>query len=227
MSHTPPADPATVLIVEDDQPTRDRLARAVSSHERLTLMGTCDSVAEAVRLITTRPPVVLLTDLGLPDGNGIGLIRMAKARGAQAMVVTIFGDEETVIRAIEAGASGYLLKDDHPRAIGDAIVEMVEGGAPISPAIARLLLRRVAAGASEQAPVVAADQRPPGLTAREREVLNLVAKGFSFGEIAKTLSVSPHTVTSHVRHIYEKLEVGSRGEAVFEAVQQGLIRLQE
>jgi DNA-binding NarL/FixJ family response regulator len=229
MSDTAPAPQATVLIVEDDEPTRNRLARAVSADDRLALVGSGGSVSEGIRLLSAHQPTILLTDLGLPDGSGIDLIRYAKAsnRGTQAMVVTIFGDEETVVHAIEAGASGYLLKDDSPRAIGDALVELVNGGSPISPAIASLLLRRVAAGSHPKPADAAIDRHAPALTARELEVLNLVAKGFKFPEIARTLSVSAHTVTTHVRHIYEKLEVGSRGEAVFEAVQHGLIKLQD
>ncbi len=229
MNDTAPRRQATVLIVEDDEPTRQRLARAVSGDDRLMLVGSCGTVSDGLRLLSELVPAILLTDLGLPDGSGIDLIRYAKAtnRSTQAMVVTIFGDEDTVVRAIEAGATGYLLKDDSPRAIGDALVELVNGGSPISPAIASLLLRRVAAGTHPKAAENADARRVPTLTAREHEVLNLVAKGFKFPEIAKTLSVSAHTVTTHVRHIYEKLEVGSRGEAVFEAVQQGLIKLQD
>jgi DNA-binding NarL/FixJ family response regulator len=228
MSDTAPAPQATVLIVEDDEPTRNRLARAVVADDRLALVGSGGSVSEGIRLLSAHRPTILLTDLGLPDGSGIDLIRYAKAsnRGTQAKVVTNFGDEETVVEAIEAGATGYLLKDDSPRAIGDALVELANGGSPISPAIASLLLRRVAAG-SHPKPADAVDRDAPALTARELEVLNLVAKGFKFPEIARTLSVSAHTVTTHVRHIYEKLEVGSRGEAVFEAVQHGLIKLQD
>jgi DNA-binding NarL/FixJ family response regulator len=233
MSTRPPGGRATVLVVEDDHRTRDRLGRAVAAHERLVLLGACGTVAEATARLAEGAPDVLLTDLGLPDGSGIDVIRQARAASAhtQAMVVTVFGDEETVLQAIEAGATGYLLKDCTPRAIGDAIVELLEGGSPISPPIARLLLRRVASGAlaaPEHAPAPAgADPGRSLLTPREHEVLNLVAKGFSFPEIARLLVVSPHTVTAHVRHIYEKLEVGSRGEAVFEAVQQGLIRLRD
>jgi DNA-binding NarL/FixJ family response regulator len=233
MGSEPQARRATVLVVEDDERTRDRLSRAVKGHERLALLDACASVAEATARLAREAPDVLLTDLGLPDGSGIDVIRRARTANArtQAMVVTVFGDEETVVRAIEAGATGYLLKDGTLRAIGDEIVELVDGGSPISPPIARLLLRRVASSPASDAPDAAAPAaggpRAPQLTPRELEVLNLVAKGFSFPEIARLLGVSPHTVTAHVRHIYEKLEVGSRGEAVFEAVQQGLIRLRD
>jgi len=234
---------ATVVLVEDDAPTRERLADAIARDDRLELVATCGTVAEAVAVLARSTPDVLLTDIGLPDGSGIDLVRRARAASGatQAVVVTVFGDEVTVVRAIEAGAAGYLLKDGTARSIADSIVEVLGGGAPISAPIARLLLRRIAAGAtpaSTTAPAgdPAGSTREPShdaasephrgpLSQREHEVLNLVAKGFSFPEIARLLGVSPHTVTTHVRHIYAKLEVGSRGEAVFEAVQQGLIRL--
>ena len=247
---------ASVLLVEDDEPTRERLAVAIAGDPRLELDDACGSVAEGDAALERRAPDVLLTDIGLPDGSGIDLIRRARAASprTQVMVITVFGDEETVVRAIEAGAVGYLLKDGTASSIGRSIGEMLDGGAPISAPIARLLLRRVAAAAAAGASASAGggaaanvrdveEDRPTGrpggrdrgtaaagrplLSEREHEVLNLVAKGFSFPEIARLLGVSPHTVTTHVRHIYGKLEVGSRGEAVFEAVQQGLIRLGE
>lgn len=239
-----PAEPsiprATVLLVEDDTPTRERLARAIASHPRLALLRACGSVAAAKACLQETAPDVLLTDLGLPDGSGIELVGLARRRSdrTQAMVVTVLGDEATVLRAIQAGAAGYLLKDGTSRAIGDSIAELLDGGSPISAPIARLLLRRIKgpdrgrkAGAPPSgSPAAGPEGTPPEhplLTQREDEVLNLVGKGFSFPEIGRLLGVSLHTVTSHVRHIYEKLEVSSRGEAVFEAVQQGLIRLGE
>lgn len=240
---------AKVLLVEDEAKTRARLVRAIAGDERLELAGACGTAAEASASLARSAPDVLLTDLGLPDGSGIDLIRAVRAAGSPTlvMVITIFGDEGTVVRAIQAGATGYLLKDDPPRSIGDAIVELIEGGSPISAPIARLLLHRVAAApaaageatgtarpetVADHLEVPRAGGAAPGevhalLTQREHEILRLVAKGFTFPEIARVLEISRHTVTTHVRHIYEKLEVSTRGEAVFEAAQQGLIRLTE
>jgi DNA-binding NarL/FixJ family response regulator len=210
-----------VLLVEDDAPTREHLARAVEAHPALALVGRAECVAEARELLSRGAPDVLLTDLGLPDGNGIELIRELRrtSPGSAAMVITTFGDEKTVIAAIEAGASGYLLKDGSFEEIGAALVELVAGGSPISPSIARHLLRRLQREDAEP------KGDAPHLTQREHEILTLIAKGFSFPEIAGLLSISSHTVTTHVRHIYEKLEVTSRASAVYEAVQLGLIRL--
>jgi DNA-binding NarL/FixJ family response regulator len=139
-------------------------------------------------------------------------------------VVTIFGDEAHVVAAIEAGALGYLLKDGTPDYIAGSILDMLAGGSPISPPIARYLLKRFRSlETTPGTPPV----RLPRLSEREREVLGLIVKGFSYAEIARLLGVSAHTVTTHVRSIYGKLEVHSRGEAVYEALQLGLVKIED
>lgn len=215
---------ATVVVVEDDPHTRAHIARAVKSHRRLSLAGEAGTCAEGRALLAEKPPDVLLTDLGLPDGSGVDLIRGLRARrpDSRALVITVFGDERSVVESLEAGASGYLLKDGTPEEIGSAIDQLLDGGAPISPHIARYLLKRFHTPGAERRPV----RDAPALTARETEVLELIAKGFGYAEIARILGISAHTVTTHVRRIYGKLEVGSRGEAVYEAVNLGLIRMQ-
>jgi DNA-binding NarL/FixJ family response regulator len=210
-----------VLIVEDDAPTRARLEEAIRGHPRLELAGSAGSLAEARAALRSLQPEVLLTDLGLPDGDGSELIREAGAEGRQvlAMVITVFGDERHVVRALQAGALGYLLKDGDADQIGRSILEMLAGGSPISPPIARYVLRRLRRpGASEDA---------PKLSERELEVLSYVVKGFGHPEIAQLMGVSPHTVATHVRSIYRKLAVHSRGEAVYEALQMGIVRLDD
>ncbi|NJN46536.1 MAG: response regulator transcription factor [Candidatus Competibacteraceae bacterium] len=216
-----------VLLVEDDEHTRERLARVIEGHPQLNLLAAVDCCGAARQVLAEHQPRVLLTDLGLPDGNGIELIREVQAdqQPTEVMVITVFGDEQHVISAIEAGASGYLLKDGGADYIGQSIMEMLAGGSPISPAIARHVLRRFQRP-SEPAPQPhqnAADV--PKLTGREQEVLQLIAKGFSYNEIADMLKVSSHTITTHIKKIYQKLSVRSRGEAVFEATQMGLIKL--
>jgi DNA-binding NarL/FixJ family response regulator len=214
-----------VLVVEDDEPTRERLVRALSAHaEALELSAAVGTCAEALHLLRSDPPDVLLVDLDLPDGHGVELIRAARALSADthAMVVTVFGDEKSVLGAIEAGARGYLLKDESTEGVGAAILQLVAGGAPITPAIARHLILRFQERAAS-----AARETGPALSKRELEVLELVVKGFTFPEIAELLGVSPHTVGTFVRRIYRKLEVRSRGEAVFEALQLGLVKLED
>ena len=217
--------PHRVLVVEDDPPTRRHLARAIEAHPDLNLVQAAGSVAEGRAALAEQQPDVLLTDLGLPDGSGIELIRATRevAPKAVSMAVTALGDEKTVISAIEAGAAGYLLKDGSLDEIGGAVMELVAGGSPISPSIARHVLRRL--HREDHTPTDANDGEVPTLTTREHEVLTLIAKGFSFPEIAELLKISAHTVTTHVRHIYEKLEVNSRGSAVYEAVNLGLIQM--
>jgi len=209
-------------VVEDDGPTRARFARAVEADERLRLAGTAATAREGIEGLRREAPDVLLVDLGLPDRSGIDVIRAARQLSAdtQAIVVTVFGDEKSVVGAIEAGARGYLLKDGSEAEIAAAILELHAGGSPISPQIARHLLRRF----QEPEP---APQGGPSLTEREHEILGAVVRGFTFSEIAGLLGISPHTVTTHVRHIYRKLEVRSRGEAVYEALALGLVKLEE
>ena len=222
-----------VLLVEDDVPTRAHLARAISAHPELDLLAAWGTLREARADLEARLPDVLLTDLGLPDGSGIDLIRDARQAAPELpiMVVTVFGDEKNVISSIEAGASGYLLKDGTSAAIGESVMQLLQGGSPMSAPIARRLLERFRSGSSPDVPPSGGEpprgDRGVDLTSRETEILKLIAKGFSFPEIASLLSISAHTVTSHVRHIYGKLEVNSRGEAVYEAVQQGLIRMDD
>jgi DNA-binding NarL/FixJ family response regulator len=211
--------------VEDDGPTRDRLARVIDAHADLALLGTAGSCAEARALFARARPQVLLTDLGLPDGSGIDLIRDARRAWPDVLplVITVFGDEAHVVGALEAGALGYLLKDGTPEYIGASILEMLAGGSPISPAIARHLLRRF----RNADPVASPGEEPPRLSDREGEVLRLIVKGFTYAEIADLLGVSSHTVTTHVRGIYRKLEVHSRSEAVYEALQLGLVKVDD
>ncbi len=217
----------SIVIVEDDDPTRARLARIVDSHPQLRMVASVGSCEAARAVLAGEPPAVLLTDLDLPDGSGLELIRQVRARGAgtQSMVITVFGDEQHVVAAIEAGALGYLLKDATAESIGRSILELIEGGSPMSPPVARYLLQRFSKS-PEPAPVPAAESIGAAeLSPREREVLSYIVKGFSYAEIARLLGLSTHTVATHVRRIYGKLEVHSRGEAVYEALATGLVKM--
>lgn len=215
----------SVLLVEDNPDTRQRLAQAINGHSSLNLTAAVATCEEAREAFNTSSPDVLLTDLGLPDGNGRDLIREIKDKAAntEVMVITVFGDEKHVLSAIEAGASGYLLKDGSSDYIGDSIVQMVEGASPISPAIARHLLKRFRVE-KPVAESIKADV--PKLTPRENEVLQYVAKGFSAAEVGNLLNLSAHTVTSHVKNIYGKLAVRSRSEAIYEAIQLGILNME-
>lgn len=213
---------ATVMVVEDDPAFLTRFCGIVASSPELTLLGAVSSLAAAREALARGMPDVLLVDLGLPDGSGIDLIREVSRRrpATDIMVVSVFGDEEHVLASIEAGATGYILKDSLPEEFVALIAQLRAGGSPISPLIARRLLKRFVPGGA-----LAAGGTPPeaALSARESEVLGLIAKGFNFAEIARLLSVSPHTITAHVKKIYQKLAVHSRGEAVYEATRMGLL----
>ncbi|GAA0693403.1 response regulator transcription factor [Dyella marensis] len=215
-----------VAIVEDDLGFRRALSEAIDSTQDLRLAGVAGTRAEGLQLLLGAPVDVLLVDLGLPDGSGIDVIKAAVQQWSSCSVVvsTNFGDETHVIRSIEAGASGYLLKDSSPARIVDEIRSVASGGSPISPIIARQVLarfRQLGAGGASRAQKP--DEAAQLLSAREKEVLELITKGFTANEIARLMSLSPFTVRSFVRRIYSKLNVTSKAEAIYEARNQGIL----
>ena len=213
----------TVLIVEDEPLARRRLEGVVQQVPELRVVASAATAADARTALHAQPDVMLV-DLGLPDGSGVELIREARTIAPQtrSLVITVFADEQHVMRAIRAGAQGYLLKDGSAEYMGNAILELLAGGSPISAPIARYLLQNL-----QPEPVAAPTAPGDGreLSARELEILTLVAKGFSVAESAELLKISDRTVSKHVQHIYRKLEVTSRSEAIYEAVHLGLIDL--
>jgi DNA-binding NarL/FixJ family response regulator len=222
LSDERPAQAITVLLVEDDAPTSWRLQDALAKAGfQVTAAAT---LAEARAGLTQGGPTVLLTDLQLPDGHGVDLIRETRQRfpDTEIMVISILGDEESVISAITVGATGYLLKDAFPTDIAATVRELVAGHSPISASIARFIVRRTQSS-PERSPEPQLNTAK--LTPREIDILWGIAKGFSYAEIADHLGLSRQTVPGHIKNIYRKLEVHTRGEAVFEALQQGLIRL--
>jgi DNA-binding NarL/FixJ family response regulator len=216
-----------VLIVEDDAVTRKALCLAVEAVPALKLLAEFDSVKPALDWLESNTADVLLTDLGLPDGSGLEIIHAcAKHHPAtDIMVVTMSSDEENVLACIEAGAAGYVLKDAGRMDIARAILDLRDGGAPMSPAIARMVLAKVRDGKKATSSAHAPSNAPTSLTKREAAILDLIAQGDSYGEVAKVLSVSVGTVQTHIKNIYGKLSVHSRGEAVFEAHRRGLLQL--
>jgi DNA-binding NarL/FixJ family response regulator len=230
-----------VLIVEDDPQMRDFFAASVTRSGQLGLAGCVGTLGEARTWLDDPAHAVnvLLVDLGLPDGSGLDVIRHAVRLhpACEPLVISMFGDEDNVLASIEAGALGYIHKDSTPDDIASTILEMKSGASPISPMIARRVLskylslrdgRVAAAPPPEPEPVAAASATParPALSTREHEVLELIARGFSYADIARLQSVSVHTVQTHIKNLYRKLAVRSRGEAVFEATQLGLLARQ-
>ena len=216
-----------VLIVEDDPLMRDFFAASVQRCPELVLAGTAASVVEAQRWLDNDAHAidVLLTDLGLPDGSGMQIIRHARQRypECEALVISMFGDDENVLASIEAGALGYIHKDAAPDDIAVTILEMKRGASPISPMIARRVLSKYRAMQAVPAPVQVAAEPVALLSVREQEVLAMIARGFSYAEISKLQSISVHTVQTHIKSLYRKLAVHSKNEAVFEATKLGLL----
>ena len=215
-----------VLIVEDDAAFRERFGAILAKDAEFEVVASVGTAIEGMTMLETQKPDILLVDLGLPDLSGIEVIRQASRTlpSCESMVVTVFGDEEHVLASIEAGASGYLLKDASEESFLSGIRELVAGGSPISPIIARRLLKRFQPDLAPAKLEPNTSDPEVTLSDREREILLLASKGYNYPEMGKLMGISPHTVTSHVKKIYRKLAVHSRGEAVFEAHRMGLIR---
>lgn len=207
-----------VAIVEDQQTTREGLAILISNTPGFEVTGRFASMEQALDSLDTNPPHVVLMDIELPGMSGIEGVRVVRTRNAQIQILmlTVYGDDDHVFEAVCAGACGYLLKGTPREKLLAAIRELRDGGAPMSPEIARkivLTFQKVA---------------PPGksarqLTPREFQILRLLADGHSYKTCADELSLSLHTVRFHIRSIYEQLHVHSKSEAVLKALRSGLI----
>lgn len=216
--------PTQILIVEDDPELLHRFSAVITHAPDMSLIGAVPSGCAGLTLLATTCPDVALIDLGLPDMDGTALVQHVRQRcpHAEVLVVTMFADDRHVLRSIEAGASGYLLKDASDQRLLDGIREVQAGGAPISPSIARKVLQQLSVAQTELREAKASTSPEPSpLTIREHDILSLIAKGLSFNEVAAQLNISVFTVVTHVKKIYRKLQVHSRCEAVFEARQSG------
>lgn len=232
-----------VLVLEDDPQTREFFAASVSRCAELALAASFGTVAEAKAWLDddSNSLDVLLTDLGLPDGSGLEVIRHAKRLHphCEPLVISMFGDEDNVLASIEAGALGYIHKDSTPEDIAQTILDMRAGASPISPMIARRVLskylfhkenRAIARVDTTQIAIknevfaaASGAARRGLLSPREQDVLALIARGFSYAEIARLQALSVHTVQTHIKNLYGKLSVHSKSEAVFEATRMGLL----
>ncbi|MEP2990752.1 MAG: response regulator transcription factor [Parasphingorhabdus sp.] len=208
-----------VAVVEDDPPVLADICDAIERAEDMELVDSATNFISGQKLVANGGFDVLVCDLGLPDGDGTNLIKMASERQNEIdiMVLTMFADYQKVLNAIRAGARGYLLKDQPLENCVDAIREIRAGGSPINPIIARLVLKQLQ---PQPQPI---EQMEEPLSNRELETLNLLSRGFSYSESASIMNISAHTVATYVKHIYRKLEVNSRAEAVFEASSRGIL----
>lgn len=209
-------DVIRLLIVEDEPQLRESLRLLLGGEPSMRVLAACGSAEEALKQLDHEAPDVVLCDLGLPKMSGIELIRRAQQRlpNLPIMVHTISEDRDAVFAALKAGACGYIVKGASPRELIEALVTLRAGGAPMSPRIARLVVRTF-------------HERPSDdeflLSAKERSVLLGIQDGRSYKEIALDLHISPHTVHSHIKRIYEKLQASDKQDAVMKARRRGIL----
>jgi len=201
--------PITVSIVEDNEQLRGTLARVLNRAEGFACVGQFATAEDALQRLPQEPPAVVLMDINLPGMNGVECVRQLKplCPEIQVIMLTVYEDTESIFNALAAGATGYLLKRTPRAELLEAIRDVLKGGSPMSAHIARKVVQ------SFQRPATAA---PPtdDLSPREKEVLDCLAQGFLYKEIADKLGISYETVHTYIRRIYEKLQVRTRTEAV-------------
>ncbi|ESQ86668.1 response regulator [Asticcacaulis sp. AC460] len=210
-----------VLIVEDNLLFRHYLADSLLAAPEVTVIGSVGKVAHAINFADQKPDLVLL-DLGLPDGGGLDVIAAIRqqAPACKFLVITVFEDRASVLKTLNAGADGYVLKDATSEHLVSYVRSTLAGVNPISSRAARHLLK-----ISEGETATTTPTSHPPLRPREKEMLEHIARGLSQKEVARLMSLSPHTVAEYTQNIYRKLSVKSRGAAVFEAIQHKLIDL--
>jgi DNA-binding NarL/FixJ family response regulator len=219
---------ARLYVVEDDLKVTVGILRTLSAQHDFVVVGTAASLAQARQELARLKPDMVLVDLQLPDGDGASLIRDLRSGqpGVVVLVFTVFGDEAPVLRAIESGADGYILKGSGNEELVAALHQARAGESPISPAIARHLLQRLRRPASPlepEAPETVAATPLERLSHREVEVLRLVAQGFVADEIGLKLGITVNTVRTHIRNVYGKLSVNHQGQAVSAAHRLGYL----
>lgn len=218
-----------VLIVEPDLDVQKIYRQRLIHDPDFRLIGICSSMGSALSLLSQTECDILFTEIELPDGNGIDLIRKAikEHNVPNCAVITDTATQATVSRAIENGAVGFILKGESDLSeIGNFIRMIISGGSPISPSVARMVILALYRKKQPVNPYRSELEDPAGknpLSPRETEILHLLARGLSFQDIGTYLGISCHTVTAHIKKIYRKLKVHSRGEAVYEASRQGIL----
>ena len=211
-------DEIKVVIIEDEREVRDGLAMLIGGTTGFSCIGKYRSVEDALYHLKNQKPDVVLTDIGLPGMDGIEGIRILRERLPETpfIALTIYDDNERIFGALCAGACGYLLKNTQPSRLLDALRETVAGGAPMSPEVARQVIS------------LFRDFAPPPnaayhLTPQEKEILKLLVEGHSYKTAATQLGISFHTVSFHLRNVYEKLQVHSMSEAVAKVLREKLV----
>ena len=207
--------PIRLLIVDDHSVVRQGLRAFLRLQDGIEVIGEAADGEEAVRVARTSRPDVILLDLVMPDGGGVGAIRrlLEVAPGVRVLVLTSFADDAQIFAAIAAGAAGYLLKDIDPQALADGIREVHAGRPALHPAVAARLMHR------NRSPSPAHTE----LTRRERDVLRLVVEGLPNKQIAQRLGIGEKTIKTHVSRVLAKLGVADRTQAAVLAIREGLV----
>lgn len=218
-----PGQPVRVVLIDDDAHMRRVISQELLGDLRTNLLGQASNMKDGRRLISQHEFDVMLVDLNLGDGTGFDLIEYMKAVHpmAEAVVISAMEDEQHALRAFELGATGYLVKNSWFGNFSQAVLQVVNGGASITPNLARRLLSKFEhVQRGDQIPHKGRDK--DRLSEREKEVLRLVASGYTSAEIGSRLTISAQTVNAHIKNIYSKLQVHTRAQAVSFAALRGL-----
>ncbi len=210
------SSPMKIAIVEDDMLLRENLKLLLSGEGGITVVGSYGTAEDALVGLRKSRPDILLTDIGLPGRSGVDLIRDIKGMlpDMEIMAHTVFDDRETVFSAIKAGASAYILKGSTPRELIDALHTLRKGGSPMSPKIARKVIREFQDETADEQYL---------LSPREKGIVKEIENGMTYKDIAVKFNISPHTVHTHIKNIYEKLHAKDRQEALLVARRKGII----
>lgn len=206
-----------VIIFDDNDSLRDSIAMLLQGSADFTLAGSYSHCLDAEENITNTKPDVVIMDIDMPGMNGIEGVKLIHKNfpAVQILMLTVFDDDEKVFAAIKAGANGYILKNAEPQHLLQAISEVYNGGAPMTPGIAKKILHQFQT-------ILPEDEKDYHLSTREKEVLSLLVDGLSYKMIAAKLSITYDTVRAHMKKIYEKLHVASMTEAVAKAITQNI-----
>lgn len=216
----------TALVVEDLPDVRQAMRSLLDTVFPGLEIAMAATRQEGLDRVLQQPFDLALIDLGLPDGSGLDVVGALRTQQSQALsvVVTIYDDDEHLFPALQAGAFGYLLKEQPKEALAAQLLRIAQGEPPLSPPIARRVLAHFAGASERRAAVLRQIELEASLTARETEVLQRVAKGYTLPEIAQQFGLSRHTIADHIKQIYRKLNVSSRAEAALEAARRGLVQ---